>query len=123
MDTMQKVYMDAQTACGLKVGDYVRVTRKAETNEAGWINYWNLNMDEYVGKVGEIIRDLNCKGLRVKFSTYISWYFPYFVLEKVPYIELHKASSLKVGDKVKITRKAKAYEGDVHLCGTSNPAE
>lgn len=34
MNTMQKVYIDAQKSCGLKVGDYVKVVRKAENEEA-----------------------------------------------------------------------------------------
>lgn len=79
--TMEKVYMDAQKACGLKVGDWVKITRKAEDYEAGWNNTWDCTMDEYANQVGQIM-DINDEGIEVQFIA--CWdSFPYFVLEKV----------------------------------------
>lgn len=84
MTTQERVYLDAQSACGLKEGDYVRVTRKAEVREAGWGNPWVPDMNAAVGRVGKV----NCLcnfGVSVYFGSPIinTWNFPYFVLEKV----------------------------------------
>lgn len=84
MTTQEKVYLDAQAACGLKAGDYVRVTREAKVREAGWGNPWVLDMNAAVGRIGKV----NCLcnfGVRVHFGSPIinTWNFPYFVLEKV----------------------------------------
>lgn len=83
-ETMKQVYLLAQEHCGLKVGDWVKVTRKAERFEAGWDFDWNKTKDQYVGKIGRI-NDINMNGLAVNFVNGYSggFYFPYFVLEKV----------------------------------------
>ena len=84
MSTMNKVYMDAQAACGLKVGDYVRVIRKAKDFEAGWSNTWNPDMDQCVGHIGEISR-ITAENITVELEKpyKYQWNFPYFTLEKV----------------------------------------
>lgn len=84
MTTMEKVYMDAQAACGLKVGDYVQVLGKAESHECGWQNYWRLEKTACIEKVGKI-KIINDNGIGISFDreTDDYFYFPYFVLEKV----------------------------------------
>lgn len=149
---MQKVYMDAQAACGLKVGDYVRVVRKAENNECGWGAVWVDDvMDKCIrclGRVEKLLRD----GIIVKFSNG-NWYnFPYFVLEKVekpanqfkpfdkvlvrdnergiwgPALFSHKREGdmypfRVIATNAKCWKHCIPYEGNEHLCGTSDPAE
>lgn len=79
---LEKVdYTTAQAASGLKVGDRVRVRRKAEHHEKGWRNTWNPEMDSYIGKVLVITRiEDGCVGILLNHSVF---YFPFFVLEKV----------------------------------------
>ena len=63
----------------IKVGDYVKVTRKANEHEHGWQGLWWDNMDESVGKI------LKVKGIDVYIYTIgleNGFYYPYFVLEK-----------------------------------------
>ena len=67
----------------LKVGDYVRVTRKAKSNEKGWSDSWSVYMDYYIGKtvcVDIIGKEYGTIFLSLDNSLYN---FPYFVLEKV----------------------------------------
>lgn len=64
----------------LKVGDYVRVTRKAEDNEGGWTGMWlNGSMAKSIGKVLKLegVSSCNCSILLED-----GFYYPYFVLEK-----------------------------------------
>lgn len=84
-ETMKKVYLLAQEHCGLKVGDWVRVTRKAENYEAGWDYLWKDEKDNFIGKIG-IINSIGDFGIDVelpKRDYTIRYDFPYFVLEKV----------------------------------------
>lgn len=80
-DTMYRVYLDAQKACGLQVGDYVKITRKAASRESGWYAMWTPPMDKCVGVTGRILEIFD-SGVRVFFSADDCWNFPYFVLEK-----------------------------------------
>jgi len=74
-------YLERHKACGLKVGDRVRVTRKAKDNEDGWENPWLIDKDPMVGKTYPITKDDNSCGFELD---NIAWaHFPYFVLEKV----------------------------------------
>lgn len=84
MATMEKVYLDAQTACGLQVGDYVKILCKVESNQFGWQNVWRSEKDACVGKIGKI-DGINVNGIVVRFGKDDDdgFYFPYFVLEKV----------------------------------------
>ena len=81
---MEKSYEERQRECGLKVGDKVKILRKAKDDENGWDNYWFEEMDTWVGKTGEIIEDGGGEGLKVFLEEENDWwFFPYFVLEKV----------------------------------------
>ena len=90
----QPSYLDLHKASGLKVGDKVKVTRKAEDYENGWGDIWDdESMDDSVGKVFEITSDAQYGG---GFLLNSNWY-PYFVLEKVEeeWIIKHKAKTNK----------------------------
>lgn len=66
----------------LKVGDYVKVTRKAESNEKGWNNIWKVCMDNYIGKT-VCVDDIDKTDGTIYLSFGNSFYdFPYFILEK-----------------------------------------
>lgn len=78
-------YREGQENCGWNIGDTVRITRKALTNEAGWKNDWVSNMDVWVGKTATIIAFYDTFGIELE-NKEISEYgyaFPYFVLELV----------------------------------------
>jgi hypothetical protein len=81
---MRQNYEKRQRECGLKVGDKVKILRKAVSFEDGWDNYWSEGADTWVGKTGVIIGDSKVVGLKVFLEEEDDWwYFPYFVLEKV----------------------------------------
>jgi hypothetical protein len=81
---MEKTYKEQQAECGLKVGDFVKILRKAKDGENGWDSCWPEDADTWVGKTGEIIEDGERGGLKVFLEEENDWwYFPYFVLEKV----------------------------------------
>ena len=73
----------------LKVGDRVKVLRKAKSKERDWLPCWGTKMDDYVGKVFKVVEisqgDLGVRLLGPKISAdeYDKPYFPAFVLEKV----------------------------------------
>lgn len=70
----------------IKVGDKVRIVRKAGSCEDGWDNIWRLNMDEAAGKVGTVSRiSANFRewGIEVDVPDVGPFRYPYFVLEKV----------------------------------------
>lgn len=70
----------------IKVGDYVRVTGKADSLEDGWQTLWNPDMDKSVGKVGTVsyisANSGEC-GIKIDVPGVGSFFYPYFVLEKV----------------------------------------
>lgn len=69
----------------LKVGDYVRVTRKAGDYEDGWGGRWVGEMDDFVGKVIPVSVIGEARGVIISYCYYdqLGHSFPYFVLEKV----------------------------------------
>jgi len=71
-------YLKGHKASGLKVGDKVRVLRKAENFEGGWNGTWFPDKTQCIGKEYEIKEDNNGSGF-----AFYGWHFPYFVLEKV----------------------------------------
>lgn len=73
-------YLASHNACGLKVGDKVRVVRGAGERELGWDNDWVREMDSAVGKVVTISEDNGVNGFRFEGRPYE---YPHFVLEKV----------------------------------------
>ena len=81
-------YTEDQSACGIKVGDRVKVLRKAKDYERGWNNTWGFLMDRSIGKEF-IVQDVpNAAGVRLGGS----YSYPWFVLEKVLSINDHVIS-------------------------------
>lgn len=78
-------YTKAQENCGLKVGDKVRIIRKAASYENGWNNNWAYYMDMWVGEIAEIRNTRHSAGVLLynEDLPFDSYSFPYFVLEKV----------------------------------------
>jgi hypothetical protein len=68
----------------LKVGDKVKVVRKAKSYEDGWANSWcSDTMDEFVGCVKPIYVAASDSGIPLLRGQYASYRFPYFALEPV----------------------------------------
>ena len=63
----------------LKVGDYVKVTRKAESREGGCDYLWNYRMDNSVGKILKVEEIKTRNGV---ITLEDACCYPYFVLEK-----------------------------------------
>ena len=80
---MEKSYEERQAKCGLKVGDKVRILRKAEDHEDGWGEEWAFSMDNTIVKIVKIVERYNLFGIKVSIEGFRDFYFPYFVLEKV----------------------------------------
>ena len=96
---MSKRYLNKQNEAQFKVGDKVRCIRKAHDCENGWVNGWVEEMDAAVGKIGVITAPrphsdhFSAAGIPVQFEGVerktrngmrtSSYYYPYFVLEKV----------------------------------------
>lgn len=102
-ETMKEVYLLAQEHCGLKVGDWVRVTREAESYEGGWDNAW-VNSD--INKLQ--VRQIGCiseKGIYLDCGQYGLRCYPYFVLEKVKKPE----HEFKPFDKVLVRDNSRDY--------------
>lgn len=62
-----------------KVGDTVKVTRKAKDWEKGWGAIWNKEMDSSIDKTYKI----TCDDKKLGFQLNNAYTFPYFVFEKV----------------------------------------
>lgn len=106
--TFSKSYLELHNESGLKVGDKVKVVRKATNREQGWDNSWTTDMDVCVGNYYEINYDgehtgfaLNCIG---------NFNFPYFVLEKVE--EKYVPYTLEDAEKL-IGKSIKSKDGSV----------
>jgi hypothetical protein len=76
---MSKEYLKWHEKSGIKVGDIVRVLRKAQDEEMGWALAWLGTMDETVGQIFIVEEDDKVEG----FGLSNNWNYPYFVLEKV----------------------------------------
>lgn len=76
-----KSYIERQNECGIKVGDNVKVIRKAESGEDGWENTWIFAMDGAVGNEYKVIGNDGTCGLTLDLDVGLN--FPYFVLSKV----------------------------------------
>lgn len=72
-------YLAFHNASGLKVGDSVRVVRKAEDREMGWSDIWSGHMDDFVDRTYKITGDAASYGWELDNN----WTFPTFVLQKV----------------------------------------
>lgn len=83
MNDLNKAYLQLQNACSIKVGDKVKVLRKATSDEMGWPNSWaEKYMDATVGLEG-VVEDVDDNGIQVKFAGVDMWRYPFFVLERI----------------------------------------
>jgi len=86
-DMFQKIreeYIEKERKSGIKPGDIVRVTRRANDYDGGWLNTWEKEMSEMIGEELKVSRIAD-HGLGI--SLYLEGFgifcFPYFVLEKI----------------------------------------
>ncbi len=75
----QKLWIEKH---GFKVGDKVKVLRKAEDFEDGWSTFWCSEQDKTIGKVYQIESFVNNRSVRL-YVGYFVVHYPYFVLEPV----------------------------------------
>lgn len=76
---LSEAYLAMQEASGIKVGDTVRVLRKAADFEMGWGQVWDSpKMDDYIGRECEVTSVDGRSGVIIG-----GWCFPFFVLEKI----------------------------------------
>lgn len=68
-------------ANNLQPGDTLKVISFADNKAYGWFNYWDDEMDAYIGKEHKYRSNLGAAGILLEPGTY---FFPFFVLEKVP---------------------------------------
>jgi len=95
----EKSYLKGHKASGLKVGDKVKIVRKAKDFEKGWSTVWIGSMDGTVNTMGTITSDDREYGFMIDKNAY----YPYFVLEKV--VSKKAAKSTKPTTKKKVTKK------------------
>lgn len=123
-ESLKKAYAILEQESGFHVGDIVRVLRKAAGFELGWDDTWSHHMDEFVGKKAKVVEAPN-RGIGLLLSVkgvLGMFYFPYFVLEKISsngskledlkeaYLLSEKDCKFKRGDRVRVLRKARAFE-------------
>ncbi len=73
-----------QKMAGFQVGDEVEIFRRAKVFEMGWESEWNTHMTQNIGEIGKITKITSGNmGIRVEIEGKLSWYYPYFVLQKV----------------------------------------
>ena len=98
----KKSYEERQAKCGLKVGDFVKILRKAKDGENGWDSYWPKDADTWVGKTGKIIEDGKSSGFMVFCEEEDDWwFFPYFILKNVEEKKLTSYSIFTIYDQGK----------------------
>ena len=70
-------YLKKHKASGIKVGDIVKVVRRAESFENGWNDVWEQSMDEAIGQISTVTADDDDGGFELNYDCF----YPYFVLE------------------------------------------
>ena len=86
---LKEAYKTLGRVANFKVGDKVKILRKADSCELGWCASWQSQMDRFVGKEGKIVNILECGCPSVEIDGEV-WSYPWFVLELVePVSEKH----------------------------------
>ncbi len=80
--TSQEAYLILQAAFNAQPGDTVKVLRKSESDEYGWLGSWNPLKDRCVDALG-VVKQANREGVFIAFSDHNVWYLPWHVLEVV----------------------------------------
>jgi hypothetical protein len=89
-EELRKAYKTLGNAINFKVGDKVKILRKADDFELGWSTFWPSEKDKYIGKVGKIIKVVPSYGSIAVAVEGEVWLSPWFVLELVePVSEKH----------------------------------
>lgn len=78
---INEAYRVMQEASGIKVGDKVKVLRKAKNSEMGWGNAWVEEMDKTIGRTFLVIEIEKQAGIQLDLNLCLD--FPFFVLEVV----------------------------------------
>lgn len=76
---IRECYIKMQENCGIKIGDTVKVLRKAVLDELGWECSWLSLMDDHIGKEFTVSALEGSEGIRLD-NGYL---YPFFVLEKI----------------------------------------
>ena len=79
---IHEAYLEAEKGSGLKVGDKVLVTRKADHHELGWKNCWSSDMNSHIGQV-MTIENISTMGNGIRMLEQPLYQFPFFVLELI----------------------------------------
>jgi hypothetical protein len=74
-------YFEKHKKSGIKIGDKVKVLRRAENNEEGWRNSWEKEMDNSIGKILKVTNDSEECGFELD-DCMQNFEYPYFILEK-----------------------------------------
>lgn len=126
MATLGEKYLLFQEKSGIKVGDRVMVTSKAEHKELGWLGNWRTGLK--VGQVGKVRYADGTYGFGITFDSICDTVWcPYFVLKVVKEEKRKKVkkevegksgraeirNALRVGDKVRIVRRPTEEEETV----------
>ena len=68
---------------GLKIGDNVKVLYSVPTRIQGWTESWVADMNDFIGRVGEILDISAASGCKIKLhGRSDTYWFPFMVLEK-----------------------------------------
>jgi len=85
--TPKEAYEVLQAASGIKVGDTVKVLRRAKDSEMGWGGLWLIDMNPCVGREFTVLYIQKEGSIKLntieRASTRHDYWFPFFVLEKV----------------------------------------
>jgi len=77
----------------IKIGDLVKILRKAGTREDGWKNSWIPSMNSRVGEIG-VVKGFGCLGEGIRIEVFNDKSsicdYPFFVLEKVTEVPIPK---------------------------------
>ena len=96
-------FVKFHTTSGFNIGDCVRITHKAKTNEMGWGDQWFPIMNRLVGNTYTITSDGRERGWGIA-DNKIIWYVPDFILQKAEASPIYFDTSL--GYKVSINKTA-----------------
>lgn len=97
---LQEAYLTLHKACGIEVGDMVKVLRKAKRKEMGWFHSWSCHMDHLIGEEFDVREDRGNGGFEIwDEDADQAWVVPFFVLEKVG------PAPIKIGGRVVMFRE------------------
>ena len=94
----KEAYLVLHKASGIKVGDRVKVLRKAADYEMGWDNTWkNIDMTKKIGEELTVDGDMSKSGFHMQ----AGYSYPFFVLERVssaPVLPASITDAIESGD-------------------------